>query len=771
MRQSILVFIVILLYLPLVAQGPSLGLIQGIVVDDHTQEPIPYANIVASGQDTSRGTVSDLSGNFSISVPLGRFEVRASYVGYKDVWMDHVLIGSAISANIEMAMQESAFDLDEVLVKPMVNKKKAKNNFALLSSRLLSVEEATRYAGGFEDPARLASAFAGVSSRVGTNGISIRGNAPKYLLWNMEGIEIPNPNHFANLSVFGGGGLTALSSQVLDNTDFMTGAMPAGYSNALSGVFDLSMRSGNHDQHHPSIQMGLIGLDAASEGPLNKQKKSSYLLNYRYSTLAAVQSLLPEEAQGISYQDLSFKLSFPSLTKGTVEWWGLGLVDQSGQSPVLDEDLRLYKQDLLDQDVRQYMGASGIKYLKYIDNDLKQVVRTQLAFSISNTDLQTGQLTDDDQLAAKNQINNRQFSISFNSSLSTRFSKQHTNETGLKLRLLGYNLSLAEATIPGKLSSVLDQKGQSGLTTFYSNSSISVSSRTTLVGGLSLQYFGLTKKSLLEPRLSLTYQVSDRVKTGLGYGAHSRIEPLHHYLLENNSGTSGNKDLRHSRAHHWVLNLEWSPSPNYLVKVEPYYQKLFDIPVTTESNLSLINIENDWFLDEKLVNSGGGRNMGIDLTFERYMTRGFYSLVAASIFDSNYNMDGGPWLDTRYNLKYVGNVLIGKEFTWGKESQSSLNINWRTTLLGGQPYQQIDESLSLESDEIIFDNESLFNNRFQTGLIHHFTINYQVSRPNITHAFSLKILNVGGYEEFVDFRINQREGRVDTYREALIIPN
>ena len=205
-----------------------------------------------------------------------------------------------------------------------------------VSGRLLSVEEANRYAGGFDDPARLASAFAGVSSNIQSNGIVIRGNAPKYLQWKMEGIEIPNPNHFADLSAFGGGGLTALSSQVMDNTDFLTGAMPATYDNAISGVFDLTMRNGHNKKAEHQVQVGIIGIDLATEGPFSEKNKASYLLNYRYSTLGLVQSLLPDDAGKINYQDLSFKMTFPSLKKGTFEWWGLGLHDFSGQEPQYD---------------------------------------------------------------------------------------------------------------------------------------------------------------------------------------------------------------------------------------------------------------------------------------------------------------------------------------------------------------------------------------------------------------------------------------------------
>ncbi|NND31274.1 MAG: carboxypeptidase-like regulatory domain-containing protein [Saprospiraceae bacterium] len=771
MKRSFLLLSFLFLHILSYTQVASQSTIEGVVRDARTEEPIAYANIVVLGQDTSWGEVSDFEGYFTLSLPVGRYELKASFIGYQEVWKTDVVLTSANSTLLEISMEESPFNLDEVLVRPLIDKRKTKNNFSLLSSRLLSMEEANRYAGGFDDPARLASAFAGVSSKVGTNGISIRGNAPKYLLWNMEGVEIPNPNHFANLSVFGGGGLTALSSQVMDNTDFLTGAMPASYSNALSGVFDLSMRTGSHNTHRHSIQMGLIGLDAASEGPLGKRNKSSYLINYRYSTLAAVQSLLPEEAQGVKYEDVSFNLSFPSLARGTIEWWGLGLRDRSGQKAVTDKQLQFYKQDLQEQQVNQSMAASGIKYLKFFDGPLQQVLRTQVAFSLTKTDLQTSSLTPDNLLEDENEILDQQMNIHFISSLSSKFSQQHVNETGLKVRLLGYNLALADAIVPGVLNSVVDRKGQSTLATIYSNSSFALSARSTLNTGVSFQYFALSQECTLEPRLAFSYQLSKSVKAGFGYGMHSRIEPLHFYFSQDILGEPQNKRLKLAKAHHLVFNFQWSPSSAYLIKLEPYFQKLFDVPVTSESQQSFINIENDWFLNEKLLNSGGGRNIGIDFTIEKYLKNGFYGLFTSSLFDSKFNIAEGTWLDTRYNLQFVGNILLGKEFELGPAGRKSVNINWRTTLLGGQPIRRVDEKGSLESDEIIFIVESRYDDRLNPSLIHHFTANFLINRPKVTHALSLKVLNVGGYKEFLGFRLNRIKPGIDTYREALVIPN
>ncbi len=150
------------------------------------------------------------------------------------------------------------------------------NKMATTGARMLSVEEASRYAGGFDDPARLVSSFAGVAPSVSSNGISIHGNAPHLLQWRLEDVEIPNPNHFADIATLGGGILSSLSSQVLGNSDFFTGAFPAEYGNAVSGVFDMKLRNGNNQKNENTLQVGIMGIDVASEGPLQEAQSILY---------------------------------------------------------------------------------------------------------------------------------------------------------------------------------------------------------------------------------------------------------------------------------------------------------------------------------------------------------------------------------------------------------------------------------------------------------------------------------------------------------------
>jgi len=281
MKQS---FLVLFLFVSaqVFAQQPK-QTIRGNVIDDASNSPLSFVSVGLL--NTATGTVTDSAGNFTIqNVPVGRYDMRVSFVGYEPVVLREIQVTSAKEVFLNITLKESLTTLDEIVVRPNVNKEQPLNPMATVSAKMLSVEEAQRFAGGFDDPARLVSAFAGVSSNTGNNAIVVRGNSPQSLQWKLEGVEISNPNHFADMASFGGGALTALSIYMLANSDFFSGAMPAEYSNALSGVFDISMRNGNNQKHEHSFQLGALGIEAASEGPFKKGGKSSYIFNYRYST-------------------------------------------------------------------------------------------------------------------------------------------------------------------------------------------------------------------------------------------------------------------------------------------------------------------------------------------------------------------------------------------------------------------------------------------------------------------------------------------------------
>lgn len=746
--------------------------ISGKIYDELTQEPLSFATVVVQNTDPLIGTTADVNGEFRLDeVPLGRISLEVSYIGYETLLIPEIEVTAAKAVQMNIGLGLATTQLDEVVVRPNISKQKPLNRMASVSARMLSIEEASRFAGGFDDPARLAASFPGVASNVSNNAIIVRGNAPKFLQWKIEGIEVPNPNHFANLGAFGGGGLTALSSNLMANSDFFTGAFPAEYNNALSGVFDIRMRAGNNDAHEHSVEVGLIGLDFASEGPLSAAHNASYLFNYRYSTLGLMAPLLPEDASGTNYQDLSFKLKFPSLENGTFSVWGIGLIDNSGSSPESEPENRVYYQDVEQQDVKQYMGAAGINHQYFFTGG--RFLNTSLAFSTSGVDLETERLSAENDLAPQNSINDSRYNLTFKTYYNQKLGERHVNRTGFTWRGLGYNLQLREAQNMGPVQLVAAENGFAHLLSAYTNSAFSFQNWKIKLG-LNAQVFTLSGQSTIEPRLGLQYRLSGGKELSFGYGLHSRIEPLPVYFANTTSANTpqANKDLDFTKAHHFVLAYDWDLADHLHLKLEPYYQRLFDIPIIQGGGTdALLNLQNDWFLSDAYANTGVGENYGVDLTLEQYMNNGLYFLLSGSLFNSRYKTQDSQWWNTRYNRNFLLNFLMGKEIKLGHKQQKTLGLNMRIALQGGERFSRINTEASALAQDVVYDQSIPFTEQAQASTLLHTTVSYQWNKQASTHKLALKILNANNFEEFQGHRFNLQSGQVEEFREALMIPN
>ena len=762
------IFLLSFFIFPVLLSAQTTQTIRGIVQDIASETSLDYATVVVLNTNPPQGAVSDSTGQFVISgVPVGRHDIQASFMGYEPVILKDILVTSSKEVFLEIQLRENANLLQEIVVSPKITKAEPLNNMSIAGGRMLSVEEASRYAGGFDDPARLASSFAGVSSSIGNNGIVVRGNSPKFLQWRMEDVEIPNPNHFAEVTTFGGGGLTALSSHVLGNSDFFTGAFPAEYNNALSGVFDIYLRRGNNRKRENTVQIGIIGIDVASEGPFKKESNASYIFNYRYSTLGLITSLLPENADGTNYQDLSFKLNFPTQNAGVFTVWGIGLIDRSGQTAKTDKAAWEYMQDRETQDVKQFMGVAGSEHKIYVGENA--FIKTTLAATISGMDLHTERMNGDMQLIPHNVIKNTNWNFILASSFNKKFSAKHTNKTGIRLTGLKYDMLLKDAGKTQDIQTITDESGFSSLLSAYTNSSFAFTDKWTLNVGLTSQLFTLNNRYTIEPRAGIKWHFLPNQSIGLAYGLHSRLEMLNYYFTK--MGEETNKNLDFTRAHHLVLSYNLNIGDNYNLKIEPYVQKLYNVPVVADSSFSFINLQGDWFITDRLVNKGEGLNYGVDLTLEKYMSRGYYYMLTASLFNAKYKGGDNVWHNSRYNRNYVFNALLGKEWMLGKNKQNILSANIRLTYQGGDRYSPVNEASSNLQEDVVYDENKAFSKQLPAAFIAHTSISYKINKRSLSHEFALKVINLTGYKDFYGHRYNFFTHQVDANNESIIIPN
>ncbi|MDR3059766.1 MAG: TonB-dependent receptor [Prevotella sp.] len=752
--------------------------LRGIVVDNASGETLPSVTITVLNSYPPKGVISDEEGNFSIdNLPVGRYDIQASYIGYEPMTFREILISSAKEVFITIQLKENLNALQEIVIEPKVNKQEPLNNIATASARMLSVEEASRYAGGYDDPARLVTSFAGVAGNVSSNGIAIRGNSPQFLQWRLEGVEIPNPTHFPDIIGVGGGILTALSSQVLGNSDFFTGAFPAEYDNALSGVFDMQLRNGNRWDYEHTAQIGTMGIDLSSEGPLKKGGQASYLFNYRYATMALADDLFPGllgNASGMRYQDLSFKLNFPTKRAGTFSVWGIGVIDRFKNSE--EEDVNKWEtvEDNSSAKFNQTMGAGGIGHKYFFNNST--YLKSALAVSYNKNDLSVDLLDKDMVPTRVNDMEGTNWNVSLSSYLNKKFSSKHTNRTGVKMTRLAYDMdynispSYPNAFLP--MENFAKSDGSTYFASAFTNSTIRLNNELTTNIGLNAQYFHLNKKWNAEFRFGIKWQAQPKHSFALAYGQHSRHEKLDYYFVTTPATGSElvNKKLDFAKAHHVVLSYDWAISENTHLKIEPYFQYLYDVPVARDSSFSIIN-HRDWYLNTALVNEGKGKNYGVDVTFERYLADGYYYLFTASVFESRYTGGDGIWRNTRLNRNYLFNALGGKEWKLGRQKQNILGVNLRLSLQGGDRYSPIEEAASQAEQDAVYDTSKAYEKQLSPAFISNFTVSYKMNKKNLAHEFAIKMINATGYKEYEGHIYNYRKKEVEMSRSAVVMPN
>lgn len=747
--------------------------VRGTIVDSDAKTPLIGAKVIVMGTTPIQGGITDVNGDFRIeNVTAGRIELKITSGGYKEIYLPNILVESGKEKVLSIEMIEDIQTVGEVKVRARKDKSESINKFATLSAKTFTVEETNRYSGSLNDPARMVSAFAGVTGDAeGNNDIVVRGNSPRGILWRLEGIDIPNPNHFGSEGATGGP-VNALNGSMLANSDFFSGAFAPEYGNALSGVFDVRFRKGNNEQREYSFTAGIMGLDGTIEGPFKKGYRGSYLVNYRYSSVAILDALGVLDFSGIpKYQDASFKFVFPTKKIGTFSLIGLGGISSIVQSDTDEETEEVYGI----YDFRARMGIVGLKH--YYTINPKTYIKSYVATTTASNGGEGQSLGVDGQLFEAEREMFSSHSVKAQSILNHKYNSKNLFQLGVTYTHLRYdNFYEEDYDEDGVMTRYISANGNSDMLQSFLSWKHRFNESLTLISGAHYTQFFLNNNFAIEPRMGLKWNVSARQNLSVGAGMHSRLESLSTYMnsqLEaDGSYTYRNKNLDFSKSIHYVFGYGFQASKNLHLKAEVYYQHLYNIPVEDDptSSFSLVN-STQGIPDANLVNDGKGRNYGLELTVERFFAKDFYYLATGSIYRSLFTALDGVERQSRFDANFAVNGLFGKEFHIGKKKKNkTIGINTKVSLLGGNRYTPIDLDASILEGETVYSDNYLGakgDNIFFVNL----GVTYRVDMKRASHSFKIDVQNVSNYKGVVSEYYNSRTETIQQSYQLPMIPN
>ncbi len=800
MKKHLTLFLTFFIGVVAIAQNQT---VRGVLRDKESQTIIAGAKVFFEGPITNPPstfeTTTNERGEFVFTnVPVGRYALAVEAKDYQIFSTSNIVVTSGKEVILGYELEQIIESVGQAVIKGKGKGDKPNNDAALISARLFTVDETDRFAGSRGDPARMASNFAGVQGADDSrNDIVVRGNSPQGILWRMEGIDIPNPNHFA-IPGTTGGSVSIINNKILGNSDFFTGAFPAEYGNANAGAFDLKLRNGNNQKREISSQLGLLGWDALTEGYLGKKGGASYLATYRYSTLAMFSKLnIPLGTDAVpNYQDYSFKLNFPlKNNKGNLSFFGIGGwsnidINISNQK---ESSTELYGDNDRDQLFASKMHIWGSSFQYNIDKNsyFKATVAASSQTVNANHQLVFRHATDTVLRDGKEYLQYALDSVKPNLGYEFEtktvaahafYNKKFSAKSSLRagLQLTQYYYMFADSALNFNPTSPLywkfsvrwNSNGTAFMAIPYVQWKYKYSPALTFSTGIQMQSYTVNYDPANAPlgnigggekisntsnsgpllRFGARYQATKRDAINLGLGMHSQNQSAYvYYYQKPGNSTPHNLGMGLSRSNHAVLGWDHQMGKASRIKLETYYQQLSNLPVEKlmasnsymGSSFSLANTGSGFsrFFPDSLENSGIGKNYGVEFTIERFFSKGFYYLASLSVFDAQYQGSDKVWRSSDFNTDYAANGLIAKEFVF--KNKNSLNIGGKVTFAGARRYSPIDTLATIYEREYI-EKSTLKNTQRFGSPYRRFDIRiaYRINSKKASHEIAFDLVNV-----------------------------
>ena len=742
---------------PMKVMAQPVQTLKGTVTDRDTKQPLAGATVTITDLETIMGAIADSNGFYKIEkVPAGRRTIRCQFIGYAAYEQQGVILNSAKEGVLNIELIEASVTGETVEINGYENLNDPVNEIAVVSTRSFSPEETGRYAASANDPGRMALSFPGVQQggNDGENDIIIRGNSSVGMLWRLEGIDIPNPNHFARPGT-SGGGITVFSAQVLGQSDFFSGSLPAEYGNALSGAFDVHFRRGNYNEREHRIKIGLLGLDFMTEGPI-KKGKSSYVANYRYSTLGLLSRMgffLVGERVTNDFQDLSFNLSFNGKSgKDFFTVFGIGGLSTEHYMPETDTAAREpgVSRDWEERINIGNMAATGMTYTRLIDD--KSYLKVVVAGMGSDLSFVGDTLN---QMNERYRYRNEKYfdarigtAVSYNRKISSRFKLKaglHFNQIFFDYYREDSLRNSSSALEPDAFEGIaINGGGNTQTLQAYTQGSYYITDQLMVSAGVHLLGLFLNQTWAADPRASLRYKFNNQ-SLSLSYGLHSQYVPLGAYYYQDTLGNLPNSNLRFMRSHHLIMGYRITLKKKIRLSAEGYFQRLFNIPVKPDGE------QEYWMLNNQqgyptfaVINEGTGYNYGVDVTVEKFFSQNYFILLTGSYFRSTYQNLAGQTFNTRFGTNFLSSLTFTKEFNI--KQASTLQLGAKVMFNGGFRYTPHDTVASAAEGRYVPLEGAAWSEQVPPFIRIDARISYRLDKPKFAMVIALDVQNVMDYK-------------------------
>lgn len=699
MRQTILLLLVLLIS-PQFVFGQAKGNIQGRVLDKNSQETLVGVSVILEGTDPVIGAITDIDGRFKISAPVGSYNVKVSYVGYKTQVRYNIVLTSGNASILNIDMEEESATLQGVTIQADRSISTARIETPL-SIQSLSTEEIRNNPGGNFDISRVIQALPGVGGTAGSvggfrNDIIIRGGAPNENVYFLDGIEIPVINHFATQGS-AGGPTGILNVTFIEDVTLSSSAFDARYDNALASVFTFKQRDGNPDRLQGNIRLSGTELATTVEGPISD--KTTYLASVRRSYLQLLFQAFDLPIRP-NYWDFQYKITHQLDPKTTITALGVGAIDEFSFAEPRNSTLENEYILRSNPSIEQWNYTSGVSVKRLINKGYWNLALSRNHFNNRLDQFEDRQIGDESKRTlgvTSNEIENKlrfdvnKFSngwkyaagvvaqyVNFDNNVFTQIRREIRDEQG----------DLIQPALAINFNSDINFFRYGG---FVQVSKSFLQDKLGLSAGIRTDMNSFTETGnnpleTLSPRVSASYALAKKWNLNASVGRYYKL-PIYTVLgYRNEQGDFVNRSNRYIQSTHYVSGLEYIPRASTRFTLEGFYKSYANYPVSIRDGISLANQGGDFGAigNEAVSSTGSGQAYGAEFFFQQKLTKNIFAVFSYTFVRSEFSGLNEELIPSAWDNRHLLSAILGRKFKKGWE----MGLKYRYA--GGAPFTPFD---------------------------------------------------------------------------------